>query len=595
MDGAKAHGPAPPARPRPPLTDEMASSAGNGKEMAALESGHGSSSSSSSSPAAAAKMTAVAGKPRPFTWTGPAIVMGFELLESIAFSGVALNLVIYLGTVLHGTTAFNAAHVDTWNGTTFIVPVLGAFLADSCWGKYNTIVVSLLFYLAGLVLLTLSAAISPFRPSSCQGLSCPPASRTQFSVFFAALYLTSIGTGGVKSALLPFGAEQYDDSSPEESRRKQSFFTWFFGAINLGIFVAGTLVSWLQQNVSWALGFGVSALCLLLAAAGFLAGTPWYRVQLPAGSPLRDILRVVVASVKKRKTRLPAAAGQGDLGLHEVAEDDDLQKLAHTKGLRCLDKAAAKGGDGREGPWNLCTVSEVEAVKILARMVPIWVTCVLYAASLGQMTTTFIQQGMTMDNKLLGKVKVPVASMVSIEVVFMLLWVLLHDAVIMPLARRWGRAGSAGLSQLQRMGVGRVLVVLAMATAALVESRRLHVAGAGRKMGIAWQVPQFVLVAGSDVFCGIAQLEFFYGEAPASMRSICSAFSFLALSLGFYVNSVVVTAVAALRPGWLARDLNEGHLDYYFWLWAVISAGNLLLYLLLAAQYTPKQVLRHSP
>ncbi|VAH17613.1 unnamed protein product [Triticum turgidum subsp. durum] len=496
----------------------MASSAGNGKETAALESGQASSSSSSSSsPAAAAKMTAVAGKPRPFTWTGPAIVMGFELLESIAFSGVALNLVIYLGTVLHGTTAFNAAHVDTWNGTTFIVPVLVAFLADSCWGN------------------------------------------------------------------------------PEESRRKQSFFTWFFGAINLGIFVAGTLVSWLQQNVSWALGFGVSALCLLLAAAGFLAGTPWYRVQLPAGSPLRDILRVVVASVKKRKTRLPAAAGQGDLGLHEVAEDDDLQKLVHTKGLRCLDKAAAKGGDGHEGPWNLCTVSEVEAVKILARMVPIWVTCVLYAASLGQMTTTFIQQGMTMDNKLLGKVKVPVASMVSIEVVFMLLWVLLHDAVIMPLARRWGRAGSAGLSQLQRMGVGRVLVVLAMATAALVESRRLRVAGAGRKMGIAWQVPQFVLVAGSDVFCGIAQLEFFYGEAPASMRSICSAFSFLALSLGFYVNSVVVTAVAALRPGWLTRDLNEGHLDYYFWLWAVISAGNLLLYLLLAARYTPKQVLRHSP
>ena len=81
---------------------------------------------------------------------------GFELLESIAFSGVALNLVIYLGTVLHGTTAFNAAHVDTWNGTTFIVPVLGAFLADSCWGKYNTIVVSLLFYLAVSILLSSS-------------------------------------------------------------------------------------------------------------------------------------------------------------------------------------------------------------------------------------------------------------------------------------------------------------------------------------------------------------------------------------------------------------------------------------------------------
>ena len=140
----------------------------------------------------------------------------------------------------------------------------------------------------GLVLLAVSAGVSPLRPASCEGVSCPPATGKQFSVFFAALYLTSIGTGGVKSALLPFGAEQYDvDGSPKEARRKQSFFTWFFGAINLGIFVAGTLVSWLQQNVSWALGFGVSALCLLLAAAGFLAGTPWYRVQRPAGSPDR--------------------------------------------------------------------------------------------------------------------------------------------------------------------------------------------------------------------------------------------------------------------------------------------------------------------
>jgi peptide/histidine transporter 3/4 len=79
---------------------------------------------------------------------GPATILGFELLESIAFSGVALNLVVYLATVLHGTLAFNAAHVDTWNGTTFIVPVIGAFLADSYWGKYRTILASLLFYLA---------------------------------------------------------------------------------------------------------------------------------------------------------------------------------------------------------------------------------------------------------------------------------------------------------------------------------------------------------------------------------------------------------------------------------------------------------------
>ncbi|CAN6324429.1 unnamed protein product [Urochloa humidicola] len=532
---------------------------------------------------------------RRFNWKAPVIVLVFELLESIAFSGVALNLVVYLATVLHGSTAFNAAHVDTWNGTTFIVPVLGAFLADSYWGKYRTILAAIAFYLVGLVLLTVSAAVPSLRPAAaCQiGASCAPASRAQFSVFFAALYLTSIGTGGVKSALLPFGAEQYDDGDP----RKQSFFSWFFAAINLGIFVAGTLLSWVQQNVSWGLGFGAGAACLLAASLAFAAGTPWYRRHMPAGSPLKDILRVLVAAFRKRRVCLDAAGP-----LHEVVEDGDQQRLARTKGLRCLDKAAAedKGEQPEEeGEWWLCTVSEVEGVKVLVRMLPIWATCVLYAASLGQMTTTFIQQGMAMDARLAGgKFKVPAASLVSVEVVFMLLWVALHDAAVLPLARRLtGHRG--GLTQLQRMGVGRFLVVLALATAALVERRRLRASAATRTMSIAWQVPQFVLVAGSDVFCGIAQLEFFYGEAPAAMRSICSAFSFLALSLGFYVNSLVVTLVAAVtgRPGWLAPDLNEGHLDYYFWLWTVISVANLLLYVLLAARYTPKQVaaVQHDP
>lgn len=340
---------------------------------------------------------------------GPATILGFELLESIAFSGVALNLVVYLATVLHGTLAFNAAHVDTWNGTTFIVPVIGAFLADSYWGKYRTILASLLFYLAGLVLLTVSAAVPSLRPAPCTGVPCSPATGTQFSVFFLALYLTSIGTGGVKSALLPFGAEQYErddhdtdqEGAPAPEKTKQSFFSWFFGAINLGIFVAGTLVSWVEQNVSWALGFGIATLCLLIASAAFLAATPCYRVRLPTGdTPIKAILRVLVAAFRNRTRTLPPDA-DGD-GLYEVDDDKnknggDDEKLAHTEGLRWLDKAAVRVDGG--GVWEVCTVSEVERVKVLARIVPIWVTCVLYAASLGQMTTTFIQQGMAMDTR----------------------------------------------------------------------------------------------------------------------------------------------------------------------------------------------------
>jgi hypothetical protein len=55
------------------------------------------------------------------------------------------------------------------------------------------------------------------------------------------------------------------------------------------------------------------------------------------------------------------------------------------------------------------------------------------------MTTTFIQQGMTMDARVHG-FKIPVASLVS--VVFMLLWVVLHEAAVIPLAPSEARAAA---------------------------------------------------------------------------------------------------------------------------------------------------------
>ncbi|KAL6641526.1 hypothetical protein ACP70R_019707 [Stipagrostis hirtigluma subsp. patula] len=534
---------------------------------------------------------------KPFNWKAPAIVLAFEFLESIAYSGIALNLVVYLGTVLHGSTASNAANVDAWNGATFLTPVLGAFLADTYWGKYKTIAISIIFYLVGLLIITASAVIPSLRPATCEGGSCPPATGFQYFVFFASLYLVSVGTGGVKSALLPFGADQYNDSNIEESTKKQSFFSLFFIAVNLGVFISGTVVVWIQQNVAWSLGFGISSICLIIATIAFLVGTPIYRVQLPTGSPLKSIVMVFVASFKKRNVEVPT-----DSSLLFEGDDTELSstvpnKLAHTDGFRCLDKAAVVLEDQEIKdncrPWLLCTVTQVEEVKILVRMLPIWFTSVFYSAAMCQTATTFVQQGNAMDTKI-GSFSVPAASLNSAEVIFMMVWVAFQDSIVIPIARRY-TGNPAGLTLLQRMGIGRFLAIPSMAAAALVEMWRLRSVKAGQNLSIGWQLPQFVILACSDVFCGIAQLEFFYSEAPASMRSLCSAFQFLAMSLAYYVNTLVISFIAVVTKtgggqGWLPADLNDGHLDYYFWLWTGISALNYVVYTAFAKNYTVKKV-----
>ena len=72
---------------------------------------------------------------------------GFECLESTAFNGIGTNLVVYLETVLHGSNLASASSVTSWFGTSYLTPIFGAIVADTYWGNYNTILVSLLVYL----------------------------------------------------------------------------------------------------------------------------------------------------------------------------------------------------------------------------------------------------------------------------------------------------------------------------------------------------------------------------------------------------------------------------------------------------------------
>lgn len=68
---------------------------------------------------------------------------GLQFLEVTAFFGVYLSLIVYLQDVLHGDSASNVSTVSSWAGVCYLMPVLGAAIADSYWGKYKTTLVSL--------------------------------------------------------------------------------------------------------------------------------------------------------------------------------------------------------------------------------------------------------------------------------------------------------------------------------------------------------------------------------------------------------------------------------------------------------------------
>lgn len=186
-----------------------------------------------------------------------------------------------------------------------------------------------------------------------------------------------------------------------------------------------------------------------------------------------------------------------------------------------------------------------------------------------------------MDNRV-GAFTVPPASLATFHTATIIVGIPIYDALVAPLARRvTGSDGDRGLSQLQRLGVGLALSVAAMAYAALLEARRLAMAAGGRPvMSIMWQAPAFAVIGAAEVFTTAGALEFFYDQSPGGMKSLGTSLAQLAIAAGSYLNSAVLGAVVAATArggsGWIPEDLNEGHLDYFFWLVAALSVVNLL-------------------
>lgn len=269
-----------------------------------------------------------------------------------------------------------------------------------------------------------------------------------------------------------------------------------------------------------------------------------------------------------------------------------------------LDKAAVETKSGEikrsVNPWRLCTVTQVEELKSIIRLLPIWATGIIFSAAYSQMGTLFVLQANTMDLHMGKSFQIPPASLALFDTISVIFWVPVYDRVIVPFARKF-TGHKNGFTQLQRIAIGLVISIFAMFVAGTLELMRLREV---RKhhyyelkhvpMSVFWQVPQYFIIGCAEVFAFIGQIEFFYEQAPDAMRSLCSALSLTTNALGNYLSTFLVNVVTELstrngQPGWIPDNLNYGHLDYFFWLLGLLSVLNLGVFLLVAKWYTYKR------
>ena len=71
-------------------------------------------------------------------------------------------------------------------------------------------------------------------------------------------------------------------------------------------------------------------------------------------------------------------------------------------------------------------------------------------------------------------------------------------------------------------------------------------------------------------------MEFFYSQTPASFRSVISSFNLSTTAMGsLLVIPLVYLANANPRQKWVTADLDNGHLDWFFFLLAALMMVNI--------------------
>ncbi|KDO46676.1 hypothetical protein CISIN_1g006712mg [Citrus sinensis] len=373
-------------------------------------------------------------------WIAALFIFGNEMAERMAYFGLSVNMVTFMFYVMHKSFADSSNAVNNFLGISQASSVLGGFLADAYLGRYWTIAIFTTIYLAGLTGITLCATMKVFMPNqdNCDRISqllgsCEPAKSWQMLYLYTVLYITGFGAAGIRPCVSSFGADQFDERSKDYKTHLDRFFNFFYLSVTVGAIVAFTLVVYIQMEHGWGSAFGALAIAMGISNMLFFIGTPLYRHRLPGGSPLTRVAQVLVAAFRKRH----AAFSSSELiGLYEVPGKHSAikgsGKIAHTDDFRCLDKAALELKEDviNPSPWKLCTVTQVEEVKTLVRLVPIPACTIMLNVILTEFLTLSVQQAYTMNTHM---------------------------------------GHPRGASQLQRVGIGLAVSILSVIWAGLLE------------------------------------------------------------------------------------------------------------------------------
>ncbi|XP_021744234.1 protein NRT1/ PTR FAMILY 2.7-like [Chenopodium quinoa] len=519
-------------------------------------------------------------------WLSSFLVLGTSMGLGIASGAWVCNLIVFLISIFNVKNIAAAQISNIISGFVSLFPFVTAVLADSAFGAFSVTLVSSIVSLLGVFMFTLIVTIKSLRPPPCPLHStCVPPTTFQNSFLYITLILASLGLGGSRFLLGTMGADQLDN--PKHQAR---FFNWFVFVIYFSWIIGYTLLIYIQTSVSWALSFFIALAANMIAVALFLPGSRIYRKIPPQGSPFTSIARVFVAAFKNKKMV------DDDCYLHENQHSKLSSYEKPSKNLGFLNRAALiKQGDNEtrdtiKKSWSQCTVEEVEDLKKLIKIMPLWSSSIFLSVAVGIIMSFTVLMALVMDRSVTSYYKIPPATFVVVTFVLTAITSSMLDRYILP---TYKKLTGRHLSFLTCIGVGHACNILAVISFALIERRRhklieaYHLTdqqNAVAPLSALWLIIPLVITGIGEGFSFSPEVALYYQEFPKSLRSTSTSMISLHIAAGFYISSAFINLVGR-TTSWLPNDINHGRVDKACWVLAIVITVNFAYFLVCARLY----------
>ncbi|KAF9496293.1 peptide transporter PTR2A [Pleurotus eryngii] len=459
----------------------------------------------------------------------------------------------------------------------YITPLVGAFIADTRLGRYETVCWSVGLSIIGHIILIVSGV---------PGVVDKPGA---IGAFVVALIVMGLGTGGFKANISPLVAEQYRRTKLFVVTREggervivdpaltvSRIYMYFYLFINIGALIGQITMTYAEKYIGFWLAYTLPTVVFMISPVALFVGRKRYIRSPPTGSVLATALRLWRYAARGRWSFNPVKT------FRQLTADDFWENA----------KPSNVVAHGNEKPrWMTFDDIWVDEVRRGLKACSVFCWFPLYWLTYNQLNNNLTSQAATMSTHGL-----PNDILSNLDPLALIIFIPIFDRFVYPGLRRLG----INFSALKKITAGFFTGAAAMIWAAVVQHYIYKTSPCGNfaadckapnvsPLNVWIQSGSYILVAFSEIFASITGLEYAFTKAPKNMRSLVMAVflfasaiasalgeAFVALSadpllVWNYGTMAVIATISGAILWWLVRDLDrredelnnmaEGHLD----------------------------------